>query len=143
MTLPGIVVRIAENFGLSPAIRINTPARPRTLRLTTFVIETIPTFWLKVAVGSPPKKDPMMLAMPFPIMPPLISASSGSRSSPPVTVAVRSPMASMEVTIYMMDIDRIALSSNFIPKYIGIVNCIQLAVPTESKLTIPRHSETM
>ena len=42
----GIVVSSAENFGKNPAISMITAARPRTQRLTTFVVVTMPTFWL-------------------------------------------------------------------------------------------------
>ena len=40
----GMVVRRAENLGAKPAIRSISAVRPNTLRLTTFVVETIPTF---------------------------------------------------------------------------------------------------
>ena len=42
----GIVVKSAENFGTNPAIRRITAASPRTQRLMTLVVVTIPTFWL-------------------------------------------------------------------------------------------------
>ena len=47
----GIVVRSAENFGTNPAIPRNAAASPRTQRLITLVVVTIPTFWLYVAVS--------------------------------------------------------------------------------------------
>ena len=40
----GIVVKRAENFGTNPAIIRITAASPRTQRLITFVVVTIPTF---------------------------------------------------------------------------------------------------
>lgn len=51
----GIVVSTEENFGINPAIRIIIAEVSNTLFATTFVEPTIPTFWLYVAVGSPPK----------------------------------------------------------------------------------------
>jgi hypothetical protein len=42
----GIVVSSDENFGISPATSRITAARPSTQRFTTFVVATIPTFWL-------------------------------------------------------------------------------------------------
>ena len=41
--------------GINPAIRIIIAEVSNTLFATTFVEPTIPTFWLYVAVGSPPK----------------------------------------------------------------------------------------
>ena len=42
----GMVVRRPENFGIMPAIIKMMAASPRTHRLMTFVVVTIPTFWL-------------------------------------------------------------------------------------------------
>lgn len=72
-TQEGMVVKREANRGTKPAIRMITAARPSTQRFTTFVMVTMPTFWLKVAVGSPPKNAPIILATPFPIIPPHIS----------------------------------------------------------------------
>ena len=59
----------------------------------TLVIVTIPTFWLKVAVGRPPIKAESMLERPLPIMPPASSLSLGSLSIAPAVVAEISPIA--------------------------------------------------
>ena len=66
----GIVVNAAENFGKKPAIIIIMAAKPNTQRLITFVVVIIPTFWLYVAVGSPPKTAPIIFVMPYIIIPP-------------------------------------------------------------------------
>lgn len=50
----GMVSSTEENLGISPATKRMPAASPNTLFATTFVDDTIPTFWLKVAVGSPP-----------------------------------------------------------------------------------------
>ena len=42
----GMVVSRAENLGISPAARRIRAAPPRTHRLMTLVVVTIPTFWL-------------------------------------------------------------------------------------------------
>ena len=42
----GIVVSNAENFGTRPAISKIPAAIPNTTLLITFVVVTIPTFWL-------------------------------------------------------------------------------------------------
>ena len=60
----GIVVSREENFGINPAASNIAAASPITTRLTTFVVDTIPTFWLYVAVGSPPKNAQKMLLIP-------------------------------------------------------------------------------
>ena len=54
----------AENLGTRPAIKIIAPAPPSTKRFTTRVVVTIPTFWLKVAVGSPPIIAPRRFMIP-------------------------------------------------------------------------------
>ena len=65
----GIVVKSEENLGISPAIKRIPAAIAKTLFATTFVEETIPTFWLNVAVGRPPNsattifgRSPVVLA---------------------------------------------------------------------------------
>ena len=98
-----------------------TAAVPITNRFTTFVIMTIPTFWLNVAVGIPPNRPPSMQAIPFPIIPPHISFSVASRSRPPPAVEVKSPIASTDPTIHMIVIDMIEVSSNLMPKCSGVV----------------------
>ena len=42
----GMVVRRAENFGMIPATPRMAAARPKTQRLMTLVVVTMPTFWL-------------------------------------------------------------------------------------------------
>ena len=76
----GIVVRSAENLGISPAIRIIIPASPRTALFITFVVVTIPTFCENVAVGSPPSAAPSIFEIPYPMIPLLSSSPVGSLS---------------------------------------------------------------
>ena len=71
-TQEGMVVSKEENLGRIPAINKIAADSPRTTRLTTLVVTTIPTFWLKVAVGSPPRSAPRILEIPYPKIPPLI-----------------------------------------------------------------------
>ena len=92
-TQEGMVVSKEENLGRIPAINKITADSPRTTRLTTLVVTTIPTFWLKVAVGSPPRSAPRILEIPYPKIPPFNSVSVGMRSMEPVVVAEKSPMA--------------------------------------------------
>jgi hypothetical protein len=70
----GIVVSTEENFGINPAIRIIIAEVSNTLFATTFVEPTIPTFWLYVAVGSPPKNAQTILLNPYPTIPLHLSA---------------------------------------------------------------------
>ena len=69
----GIVVKRDENFGITPAINRISAAPPSTQRLITFVVATIPTFWLYVAVGSPPRRENRILEIPYPTIPPCSS----------------------------------------------------------------------
>lgn len=68
----GIVVKRDENFGITPAINRISAAPPSTQRLITFVVATIPTFWLYVAVGSPPRRENRILEIPYPTIPPAV-----------------------------------------------------------------------
>ena len=45
-TAYGIVVKRAENLGNTPAMKMIIAASPRVTLFTTFVVATIPTFWL-------------------------------------------------------------------------------------------------
>ena len=50
---------------------------------------------------------------------------------------VKSPMASTELTMYMMSMEMMEVSSNFMPKCMGMVNWNQPAAFTFSKDTMP------
>ena len=41
----GMVVRMAENFGTTPASSKKTPVMAKTVRFTTLLVVTMPTFW--------------------------------------------------------------------------------------------------
>ena len=113
------------------------------MRFTTFVVATIPTFWLKVAVGSPPKNDPKIFVIPYAIIPPDSSLSVGSRSSPPPVVAEKSPIACTELITKSNTIVTIEDTSNFIPKYIGCGIWNIPAEPTAEKSIMPKNPDTI
>ena len=90
-----------------------------TLLATTFVDATIPTFWLYVAVGSPPKNAQKILLIPYATIPPFSSSSVGILSRPPVVVAEKSPMAWMELMANNTPMATQEEGSNVIPKWSG------------------------
>ena len=63
-TQEGMVVSREENFGRIPATNRITADRPSTTRFTTLVVTTMPTVWLKVAVGSHPRSAPIIFEIP-------------------------------------------------------------------------------
>ena len=109
--------------------------------MTLFTV-TIPTFWLYEATGRPPKKAPITLMIPWPMIPPDSSLFVGRRSMPPRVVEDRSPMVWTELTIYMMAMETQAAGMNWISKWPGSGAWNQPAVWTLSKLTIPIGSAT-
>ena len=138
----GTLVRKAENFGSIPAIPNIMAARAATQRFTTLVVVTIPTFWLKVTLGSPPKKAPMILLSPNPRIPPRSSLSVASLSIPPMVVAVTSPMACRELMANSRPIATQDETSNSIPKCIIFGRANMPARPTALKSTIPNPRAT-
>lgn len=59
LLLPYLPYRSSLSFGSIPAIPNIMAARAAPQRFTTLVVVTIPTLWLKVTLGRPPKKAPM------------------------------------------------------------------------------------
>ena len=72
-------------------------ARAKVARLMTFVVVTMPTFWLNEAVGKKPRTEPKMLVAPKPKMAPWSSSDVGWRFMAPDVVAEKSPMAWIEL----------------------------------------------
>ena len=134
----GIVVKIDANLGINPAIRKTPAANVNTILLTTRFTVTIPTFWLYVAEGRPPKNALIMLVIPFALIPPDNSLSVASLSSPPIVKEEISPIAWTAFTMYIITIDMIALISNLTPKCIGATIWNQDAFLTASNWTIPK-----
>ena len=136
----GIVVKRDENFGITPAINRISAAPPSTQRLITFVVATIPTFWLYVAVGSPPRRENRILEIPYPTIPPCSSWSVGIRFIPPLVVAEKSPIAWMELIANRRPIATQAEGSKRIPKWSGLGTWKRAASWIGEKSTIPKNS---
>ena len=93
MTGCGIMVRTPATLGTKPATAKMAAAKAKTQRLTTLFETMMPTFWPKAEVGMPPKKDETIETVPWAMMAPESSFSSGRRSSAPSVAAERSPMS--------------------------------------------------
>ena len=88
----------APSGGNSEArIRINAPIK-RVKRLTTPVIVTNPTFWLKEVNGRQPKHPESALEKPSTANEPCNSRIDSSRCRPPFTTAVVAPVVSAAET---------------------------------------------
>lgn len=100
----------APIFGQKPQITRNIAPIEIANLLTTFVIETRPTFCENEVFGSTPKSAANDEPIPSQITPPESSESVASLSIPPSTQAEISPTVSIAVTINMMPIGMIALA---------------------------------
>ena len=139
----GIVVRRAENFGTSPAIRSISAVRANTRLFTTFVVETIPTFCEYVALGSPPKRADAIFDNPYATIPLFNSFPVGSLSSPPIVVADRSPIACIALIANKIEKEAMAENSNLTPKGMKRGRENQLESPILDRSTIPKGIDTI
>ena len=62
--IAGMVVRMAENLGTTPASSRKPPVMANTHWFITLLVATIPTFWEYVAVGRPPSSAVRTLLTP-------------------------------------------------------------------------------
>ena len=81
-------------------------------RLTTLVMLTRPTFWLKEVLGSTPNSAAKLEPIPSQMTPPDSSVSVASRSMPPMITPEISPTVSTAVTINIIMTGAIARISN-------------------------------
>lgn len=91
-------------------------AKANVALLMTFVVVTIPTFWLNDAVGRKLKKAPIIFVTPRPTIAPCNSSVVGWRSIAPDVVAEKSPIAWTELIVKRMEMAMIAGISNSSPK---------------------------
>ena len=93
-------------------------------RLTTLVMPTRPTFWLKEVFGSTPKNAASEEPKPSQITAPESSLSVASRSRPPCTTPAVSPTVSTAVTTNMMSMGTMApmLNWNLTGIHCGMAN---------------------
>ena len=103
---------IAPTFGNRPLMtRISAPMR-MAKRLTTLVMPTSPTFWLKEVLGRTPNTAAMEEPTPSHTTAPDNSLSVASRFRPPFTTPAVSPTVSTAVTTNMISIGKIAPTLN-------------------------------
>ena len=96
----------------------------RAKRLTTLVMATRPTFWLKEVLGSTPKRAAKEEPSPSQMTPPESSLSVASLPRPPSITPEMSPTVSTAVTTNMMSTGTMARRSNtgFTGSSLGISN---------------------
>ena len=107
----------------------NTAPVEMANRLTTLVMATRPTFWLKEVLGSTPKRAAKEEPRPSQITPPESSLSVASRPRPPSITPEMSPTVSTAVTMNMISTGKIARKSKvgFTGSSLGISNQEALA----------------
>ena len=102
----------AASFGNKPAIIIIIAPVAIANLLTTLVMATRPTFWLKEVFGRTPNTAASEEPSPSHITPPESSLSVASLPSPPSVIPEISPTVSTAVTTNIMQIGTIAFASN-------------------------------
>ena len=110
----GMMEMSAPSLGMRPqSIRKMAPVASAP-RLTTLVMATRPTFWLKEVLGRTPKQAATVEPRPSQMMPPLSSLSVASRPMPPSMTPEMSPTVSTAVTMNMIMTGRMARRSKTI-----------------------------
>ena len=117
-------------------------------RLTTFVMATRPTFWLKDVMGGQPNTPPDRAeAKPSTHREPETSFAVISRPRPPVQQAVVSPMVSTAETTNTRQKDRIAPTWNLGVKANSCGTATTpnswMVSPIAPKSTMPKKMETI
>ena len=133
---------MALNLGLSPASSMKMPAMASTERLITLVMATMPTFWLKVEVGSAANSALTAVVRPLPSRPPVSSRVFSSRFMPATLVAERSPMVCTELITQITTMETIAAEWNSSSKGMNRGTASQLASATAPKSTMPMGRAT-
>ena len=133
----GMDVSTAAHLGSRPAMSKMAAASVKTMRLTTLFSAIMPTFWPKVAVGTPPKKPDSIPTRPLAIRPPEIWLSVAGVSSAADDTAANSPMTCTALTMATTPTTAHAAGSNtrrWAPRAGG---ANQLAVAMAEKSTMP------
>ena len=139
----GRVANRAPILGKSPArIKVRAPNIIVNL-LTTLVIATRPTFWLKDVIGAQPKRPETALRKPSQARDPWISLSVISRPRPPAQTAVVSPIVSAADTKNTTTMEIIALRLNCGLKGINLGMEKKLASAIGEKSTMPIKTAVM
>ena len=106
----GMMLMMAPILGNRPASTRMAAPMAMAKRLTTLVMPTRPTFWLKEVLGSTPNRAATAEPKPSQTTAPDSSLSVGARSRPPSTTPEVSPMVSTAVTMNMMHMGMMASS---------------------------------
>ena len=125
----------APSFGIRPQRIRNTAPVASAIRLTTFVMATRPTFWLKEVLGSTPKIAAKVEPRPSQITPPDSSLSVASLPIPPSITPEISPTVSTAVTTNIINTGTMALQSKMILTGISAGTASQLASFTLSQFS--------
>ncbi len=147
-TQSGSVEKNAPTGGNRPA-RISVSAPNMIVnRLTTFVMATRPTFWLKDVMGGQPNTPPDTAEIkPSQAREPETSFSVMSRPRPPVQTAEVSPMVSAAETRNTSVTEMIAPRSNFGVKAKSLGSAMIPSSETVSfmdvKSTMPKNRDTI
>ena len=107
----GMMDTRAPSLGHRPHRIRNTAPVARANRLTTLVMATRPTFWLKEVLGSTPNSAAKEEPRPSHITPPDSSRSAASRPRPPSITPEMSPTVSTAVTMNIIITGRMARRS--------------------------------
>lgn len=134
----GKVANKAPKAGNKPANTIMIAPIKIVKRLTTFVIATSPTFWLKDVIGIQPNSAEILLIKPSQAIEPEISFSVASRFKPETAKAEVSPIVSVAETrkISITEIIAFKLNSGLKGKNSG--SAIMPLVATALKSTFPK-----
>ena len=131
----GMMETSAPSLGMRPHRMRKTAPVARAKRLTTLVIATRPTFWLKEVLGSTPKSAAKLEPKPSQITPPASSLSVASRSRPPSITPEISPTVSTAVTMNMMHTGIMARISKIISTGMNSGTANQPALATLSQFS--------
>ena len=120
----GMMETTAPSFGHRPHRMRNTAPVEMAKRLTTLVIATSPTFWLKEVLGRTPRRAAKEEPRPSQMTPPDSSLSVASRPRPPSITPEMSPTVSTAVTMNIIRTGRMARRSKigFTGRNFGISN---------------------
>ena len=108
----GMIETSAPSLGTRPQRIRKMPPVASAKRLTTLVMLTRPTFWLKEVLGSTPNRAAKLEPIPSQMTPPDSSVSVASRSMPPMITPEISPTVSTAVTMNIIMTGAIARISN-------------------------------
>ena len=126
----GMMETSAPSLGMRPQrIRKMAPVASAP-RLTTLVMATRPTFWLKEVLGRTPKTAAKEEPRPSQMTPPDSSLSVASRPMPPSITPEMSPTVSTAVTMNMISTGRMARISKTILTGTSLGMANQLACAT-------------